>query len=155
MRGESDPILRFTVPGPPVPCGRPRVVNGHAFTPPKTEAYEQAAGLCIMQAMTRCRWTLGTRGPFRVELDVYRAAERGDVDNYAKSILDAATRARAWSDDARVTELEVRLFVDRVKPRVEGRIRVEVVRTEGIRSGHAIALDSGLEDYSAGWRPDR
>jgi Holliday junction resolvase RusA-like endonuclease len=102
------------------------VVNGHAFTPPKTEAYEQAAGLCIMQAMTRCRWTLGTRGPFRVELDVYRAAERGDIDNYAKSILDAATRARAWSDDARVTELEVRLFVDRVKPRVEGRIRVEV-----------------------------
>lgn len=48
---------------------------------------------------------------FKVEIDVYKGSDRlgtGDLDNYAKALLDIITRARIiWEDDDRVNELHV------------------------------------------------
>lgn len=112
--------LRFVVPGAPVPCARVRVSKtGHARTPDRTKAYANLVGIYANQAMARTRWIVGGRGPFAVIIAVHREAERGDPDNMAKSILDACTKARVWSDDARVHDLHVRMFVDRERPRAE------------------------------------
>ncbi len=65
------------------------------------------------------RWPAGGAGPFAVTLDVYRAANRGDADNYAKGVKDAMTKAGVWDDDRHVTSLTVRMFLDRERPRVD------------------------------------
>jgi Holliday junction resolvase RusA-like endonuclease len=108
--------------GPPVPKGRARAGNGHHYTPPRTAAFEQRLGLELMLAMGIQRWRPGGRGPFLVELLFVRAAERGDLDNFVKSALDAANLARVWSDDARVTRLVAEMTVDASNPRTEIRI---------------------------------
>jgi Holliday junction resolvase RusA-like endonuclease len=121
--------LSFVVPGAPVPCARARVVRSrrrdalservHAFTPPKTEAYEQLVAYHARAAMGAQRWKRFAAGPFRVELTVYRVALRGDIDNYSKAALDAMNRADVWVDDRQVDELLVRLRLDRDNPRLE------------------------------------
>jgi Holliday junction resolvase RusA-like endonuclease len=116
--------LRFIVPGPPVPAARPRVVRrglgrAHAFTPARTEAYEQRVGVAALQAMAAIRWRVGDAGPFGLRLDFYREANRGDLDNYTKAAADGITRARVWDDDRHVHELAARMFVDRARPRTE------------------------------------
>lgn len=48
-------IISFFVPGDPVGKARPRVVDGHAYTPGKTKAYEQEIRLAYKQfAKGRC-----------------------------------------------------------------------------------------------------
>jgi Holliday junction resolvase RusA-like endonuclease len=63
-------------------------------------------------------WLKKSAGPFVLRMDVYRSEKRGDLDNYIKNV-DALTKAGVWSDDAAVEEIHARLFVDRVKPRLE------------------------------------
>lgn len=43
-------IVSFFVPGDPVGKARPRVVDGHAYTPSKTKAYEHAVRLAYREA---------------------------------------------------------------------------------------------------------
>ena len=54
----NTPRIRFSVPGPPVGKQRPRVVNGRAHTPKKTEQYEKHVGNLATKAIleTRARW---------------------------------------------------------------------------------------------------
>jgi hypothetical protein len=39
-------LVRFTVPGNPLPKERPRVVNGHAYTPKRTVLWERQVRSC-------------------------------------------------------------------------------------------------------------
>ena len=110
-------IVRFTVPGAPVPKARARVVNGHAFTPARTRAYEKHVQTCAREALSRVAWRLDAPA-YALRVVVHRAARRGDADNYGKSIGDALNRL-AWDDDRRVTEIWIRMTVDRANPRVE------------------------------------
>jgi Holliday junction resolvase RusA-like endonuclease len=107
-------------------------VNRHAFTPARTEAYEQLVAWHARAAMGKQRWRgrargrlflaeLGT-GPFRVELAVYRKRNAGDVDNFSKAALDGMTKAGVWLDDRYVDELLVRLQIDKATPRLEVRV---------------------------------
>ena len=41
--------MTFTIPGDPVGKERPRVANGHAYTPAKTKAYEEKVKWCYKQ----------------------------------------------------------------------------------------------------------
>lgn len=99
------PRLSYTVEGPPVPKARPRFGQGRAYTPARTRAYESAARAAAQLAVARCGWPSGgwsARGVrYLVQIDLWLEADRGDADNYAKSIIDAANKV-VFPDDSRV-----------------------------------------------------
>lgn len=123
----GNPVLRFTVNGPPVPCERARVVQkllgdqlrSRAVTPPRTRAYEavvrQVSALAVLQQ--GARWRLDAEA-YLVTLHFFRAAKRGDWDNLAKAVTDAMNGV-VYVDDRRIVGATVRLGIDRERPRVE------------------------------------
>lgn len=58
-------------------------------------------------------------GPCAITLHIYRQRNQGDVDNYAKGVLDALQDARILDDDKHVTELHLYRHTDPARPRVE------------------------------------
>lgn len=136
--------VRFTVPGDPVGKGRARArrtPGGVAhYTPRKTAGYQR---LVLMS----WRLAAGAREPWgelvSVEIDAYVAAPKSwpkwkrdigclprgrkpDIDNIAKSVLDALSKA-AWRDDAQVWSMAVRKHTALV-PRVEVTVVFEAER---------------------------
>ena len=82
--------IAITIPGKPLPKGRPRVVNGRAYTDPKTRGYEAFLSIAMRNLAAQHRWTLPT-GDVSVRIVLrFANAVHGDVDNCAKAILDAA-----------------------------------------------------------------
>lgn len=65
-------------------------------------------------------------GTVAVYVNVYRARKAGDLDNYAKVILDSLNGA-AFHDDSQVVELHMWRHDDKGNPRVE----VEIRQTKG------------------------
>lgn len=57
--------------------------------------------------------------PCAVTLHVYRQRNQGDVDNYAKGVLDALQDARILDDDKHVCELHIYRHTDPARPRVD------------------------------------
>lgn len=99
--------LEFRIPGPPVPKARARVVNGRAFTPEKTRAYERLVSLVATSATMShpVKWTTGDR--YLVEMWVTpKDARRFDLDNVAKAVLDGCNGV-LWDDDSQVDELRI------------------------------------------------
>lgn len=117
-------MIHFTVPGKPQGKGRPRFTrSGRTYTDAKTLGYEKAVALA-------CRVCMGDLtpfvGPVEVQMKVrlvpaaslakkVRAAmlngdtlpiKNGDVDNYAKSVLDGMNGI-AYADDKQVCRLTV------------------------------------------------
>jgi Holliday junction resolvase RusA-like endonuclease len=101
----TETILRLDVIGQPQRTERVRFVRatGQAYTPAKTRAAVEALAGHIAMAVTR--------DP--VDFEVGLSAEfvmgpsRGkpDIDNLAKMVLDACTRANVWTDDVKVADL--------------------------------------------------
>ena len=127
--------IRFTVPGEPVPKGRPIASGRHRSrgaaitfrTPEKTEEYEKRVRL-VTQAARPTGWPM--RCKFSVTIDVYRTIERGDWDNYGKALCDAINPRRAkgrrpavpgvlWSDDGRARSGHVEIHEVETSPRME------------------------------------
>ncbi len=109
--------LSFTVHGPPVPKARARVVKGRAFTPKRTRDYESHVTAVAFAAASRCsKWPKDAT--YALIVVVWRAANRGDLDNYLKAVSDALNGI-AWNDDRQVTRITGRLGIDRLQPRVE------------------------------------
>ncbi len=82
--------IAITIPGKPLPKGRPRVVNGSAYTDPVTRAYESKLRMAMAMEASRVRWAIP---PGDVVVDIvlrFGSGVHGDVDNCAKAILDAA-----------------------------------------------------------------
>lgn len=129
--------LSITIPGVPVPKGRPRLstINGHAraFTPTKTRRYEDLIRLEGGRAMEG-RELLA--GPLVVEVRAFvpipkslskakrqaaiegalRPTTRPDVDNYGKSV--DGLNGIAWTDDSQIVTLRVAKFYSE-RPRLE------------------------------------
>lgn len=117
-------MMTFTIPGRPVPKARPRVVNGHAYTPQKTADYENTVRWCYKAAAggaapisTPCTVEMVFRFPIPASArrktmpDKIRAGDpytsRPDADNLAKAILDALN-GLAFADDALVVSITAR-----------------------------------------------
>ncbi len=113
-------VFTFTVPGQPVPKGRPRSGPTGFYTPAKTRTAERTVGLYALAEM-RAPLT----EPLRVELRFHaKDKRRVDVDNLAKLVLDAMNGV-AWRDDSQIVFLAVEKHVDAEDPRTE--IRVETL----------------------------
>ena len=106
--------LRLHIAGKPVPCPRPRVTKfGTTFYPKNYADWR-------VSAMDQLTAQHDPTKPFDGLVDVaieavieapkktVRLAPPGDVDNLAKSVLDALTKAAVWVDDTLVNCLIVR-----------------------------------------------
>lgn len=123
--------LEFVVPGPPVPKERARVTivqapngkrKGRGFTPERTAHYEAHVKLHALAArckLTRWPWQDKT-ARFGIKVEVFRSVERGDLDNFVKSIKDGCNGV-VWPDDRQVTCIDA--LVEQCE---KGRERVNV-----------------------------
>ena len=113
--------VRITVPGRPVPKGRPRLgVRGKKafiYTPPATREYEKLVGW-----IAKCSGCKPVDGPVAVDLDIY-VRIRMDLDNVAKSVLDGLNGI-AYQDDGQVIELLVKKF--KVTKKEDERVEIEI-----------------------------
>lgn len=96
-------IAEFVVEGEPVPKARARVVGGHTYTPPRTVEAERAVMTAWFRAAITHRPAKADR--YRVYLTFWRGTKRAcDIDNLAKTVLDALN-GLAWMDDSQVVSL--------------------------------------------------
>lgn len=128
----------FTVPGPPVPKGRPRffVRNGRVmvYTPKETEAYEKRVWAYAKTGGFKGRaWA----GPLIARITLYFTTLKtkkgawknvGDWDNCGKIISDALNEF-LYEDDVQIVEAHVYKRVDAERPRVEVEIEEQPAET--------------------------
>lgn len=60
-------------------------------------------------------------GELVVEIKLFRPKKLGDIDNYAKAILDAL-KGHCFNDDKQIIELHIYRFDDKQNPRAEVKI---------------------------------
>lgn len=96
-------LATITIPGQPVPKGRPRTGQGRTYTPERTREYEATVGWSGRQAM---RGRRPTTARVAVVIDLYGETHAGDVDNVAKAILDGL-QTIVFKSDAQVDDLHV------------------------------------------------
>ena len=118
-------MIEFTVNGPAVPKQRPRISRGRAYTPKRTKDYEGRVLNEFRSSYSGFYPAFGKDVPVRICISVIQEIPRswpkkkraqaesgeivplsrnGDVDNIAKSILDALN-GFAYEDDCQVTTL--------------------------------------------------
>ena len=104
--------FEFTVPGEPVPKGRPRVQTKdrrgkklaypRVYTPTKTAQAERRIAQYALDAGVR----KSLSGRISVKIEFWKAsARKTDLDNLVKTVLDGLNGV-AWDDDEQVCELE-------------------------------------------------
>lgn len=97
-------IVALTLDGDPVTWKRARSQGARRWTDPQDRRYRDAIRYALLAARPR-GWPLDAR--YSVTLVVSVRRDVGDVDNFAKSWLDAG-KGVLWADDASVVELYVR-----------------------------------------------
>ena len=118
-------MIRFTVLGTAVPKQRPRISGRRAYTPKRTKDYEERVLNEFRSSYRGFFPAFGKDVPVRICISVIQEIPRswskkkraqaesgeivplsrnGDVDNIAKSILDALN-GFAYEDDCQVTTL--------------------------------------------------
>lgn len=95
--------------------------RGGVFKSADAKAYEWA-----VLAVVREQALPLLQGELRVSLVLYRPEKRGDVDNYAKTLLDSL-QGHVYANDRQICELHIVRRDDRHNPRVE----VEISEVEG------------------------
>lgn len=117
-KAEKTGPIQVIIPVRPVPKGRPRIGRGgHAFTPQKTRDFESVVSSYMKAAMIG---RAPLQGPVRATIQAHiggivatfeeirdhaGSTLRGDVDNYAKAVLDAANGI-IFADDKQVMKIE-------------------------------------------------
>ena len=120
-------VINFTVDGAAVPKQRPRISGRRAYTPKRTKDYEEQVLEAFRSSYQGFYPAFGKDTPVRVGISIYQAipkswskkkraqaeqgeivplSRNGDIDNIAKSILDALN-GFAYEDDCQVTTLIV------------------------------------------------
>jgi Holliday junction resolvase RusA-like endonuclease len=118
------PALSFTIPRDVVPSQMGHMLtNGRVVKATRVKDYQAHARDYVQLAVNRAQWTATPGETFAVTLRVFVGDLRTiDVDNCAKSLLDAMKRV-AFPDDRQVVELHVYKALDRERPRVEVEVR--------------------------------
>lgn len=121
--------VRFVVPGPVVPWQRAASVGTRRYTSAKQRAYQRTVRLIAQASRPRGPWLPSKASRYRVDIDAYLPDERRrDLDNIAKTILDALNGV-LYLDDSQVVTLLVATHIDRAEPRVVVAVR-EVEREQ-------------------------
>lgn len=129
----DEDVLTVTIPGEPVAQGRPRAFKVGAgirtFDPPKSRNWKAYAADLMGQArggpdldITFPEIPLSVRvvAVFSCPKSAWKKrepvprrphAKRPDGENVAKAVLDAATGAGIWCDDAQVARLTIEKFI--------------------------------------------
>jgi crossover junction endodeoxyribonuclease RusA len=94
--------ITFTVDGQPVPKQRPRVANGHAYTPQRTADWE---------ALVQAEAWVAMQGRYAIASDVEvilrfcrKGKRRADLDNMCKGVLDGMNGV-VFEDDDQVVKI--------------------------------------------------
>ncbi len=140
--------VAIDLPMAPQAKGRGRVVRVGGFsriaTPGKTKQWEEGAAMLIRAALP---FSVPISGPVVVVIDAIHSRPksrpsaidrelwtpggrvpkptRADVDNIAKAVLDALTKARAWQDDGQVWSLTARKWYAATSERPHVEISIE------------------------------
>lgn len=88
-------------------------INGHASLakqPPLCRYERDFALQCPLRGEDLCR-------RFRLDIDVYFASDRNDLDNALKAVLDCLQGCRAIHNDRLCVEIHARKLVDKSDPR--------------------------------------
>ncbi|WP_225423555.1 RusA family crossover junction endodeoxyribonuclease [Levilactobacillus suantsaii] len=132
IRGNA--LARLVIHGEPVPAGRPRFSNGHAFDPKRSRDYKRFVG---QEAKMKYHGPLLRNDPLKVDVKVYRHVQRSvskvertrrisgehrpivkpDASNYLKLIEDALTGI-VWEDDNLITDVSCSKYYSD-EPRIE------------------------------------
>lgn len=120
-------MISFTVHGTAVPKQRPRISGRRAYTPKRTKDYEERVLEAFRSSYQGFYPAFGKDAPVRVGISVIQEipkswskkkraqaesgeicplSRNGDIDNIAKSILDALN-GFAYEDDCQVVRLTV------------------------------------------------
>lgn len=120
-------MISFTVGGTAVPKQRPRISGHRAYTPKRTKDYEERVLTAFRSSYSGFYPAFGKDTPVRICISVIQEipkswskkkraqaesgeivplSRNGDVDNIAKSILDALN-GFAYEDDCQVTMLMI------------------------------------------------
>lgn len=94
---------KIIVPGRPVVKKRPRLGrNNNIYTPRKTKEYEELVGWKAREVIKE-----PLKGNVAVYITIYGGSRiQGDLDNYAKSILDGMNGV-AYIDDKQISYLTI------------------------------------------------
>lgn len=85
------------------------------FNPPRYSDYKKG----LVSALLMVSGSFNPAGRFRLVVDAYRSTRRVvDVDNLAKSVMDALQEAGLVDNDSQIEDLRVRKHLDRENPRV-------------------------------------
>ena len=120
-------MINFTVDGAAVPKQRPRISGRRAYTPKRTKDYEERVLNAFRSSYRGFYPAFGKDVPVRIRISVYQEIPKswskkkraqaeqgeivplgrnGDIDNIAKSILDALN-GFAYEDDCQVVRLKI------------------------------------------------
>ena len=130
-------MIKLTIPGPPCAKQRPRVVNGHTYTPAKTVNYEtlvkqlyivehhnrQLDGPLSMtvRAYFQIPKSASQRKATEMQEGKIRPTTKPDWDNVGKIISDALN-GLAYRDDSQIVRATVEKYYSD-EPRVEVEIQ--------------------------------
>jgi Holliday junction resolvase RusA-like endonuclease len=111
--------MTFVIPDQPIGKGRPRVVNGHAYTPERTRTHEDKIALLARNAMMLAG-AEPFAGPVSISIWFYlpNHQHEADLDNYIKLVLDGCNGV-IYADDRQVVVIHAWKRFDKKNPRTE------------------------------------
>lgn len=136
----GDDFIKFVFNGSPSPAMRARVCQGgkRRFTPEPYASYKEALSLALRAQypsvkwgypdLPETKWPASKRPPFDKWLKkqrfalayyIYRAADRGDIDNYQKCIQDCIEQSGLIPNDKQITSVYGTMLIDKERPRIE------------------------------------